>query len=92
MADLNVRNECLTSKLLQQGYLRLESFFNILSRHFEFVSLFNVGLRRAYQNENNFTVTIVYVLKNIGRTDSLKQFRKVIICFERIGYNNSLHA
>ena len=76
--DFNVRNKCLTAKLLKQG--RLEW----LSPSSELVSKFYVGLKsllRQGLSEPEF-----YGDKNItGRTD----FRKVIIHVhhKRIGYN-----
>ena len=48
VVDFNVRNKCLTAKLLQQGYryhkLR-KTFSKLYRRHFELISKFNVGLK-----------------------------------------------
>ena len=48
VADFNVRNKCLTAKLLQQGYryhkLR-KTFSKFYRRHYELISKFNVGLK-----------------------------------------------
>ena len=46
--DFNVRNKCLTAKLLKQGYryhkLR-KAFSKFCRRHYELISKFNVGLK-----------------------------------------------
>ena len=61
--DFNVRNKCLTAKLLKQGcrYHKLrKAFSEFYRRHDELVSKFNVGLKsfyvKAYRNQN-FMVT-----------------------------------
>ena len=62
--DFNIRNKCLTAKLLKQGYryhkLR-KAFSKFYRRHYELISKFNVGLKsffynKAYRNQN-FMVT-----------------------------------
>ena len=95
VADVNARNKSLTFKLLQQGYryhkLR-KAFSKSHRRHYELVSKFNVGLKTLLHqglSETEFYGDLVYKLKNIfiGRVDFSDQFRKIIICYKRIGYN-----
>ena len=55
-------------------------------RHHELVSKYNVGLKSL--SEPEFYGDLVYKFKNImGRTDFSHQFRKIIICHKRIGYD-----
>ena len=94
MADFNARNKSLTAKLLQQGYryhkLR-NTFSKFYRRHYELVSKFNVGLKSLLHqglSELEFYGDLVYKLKtNVGRAGFSDQFRKIIICYKRIGYN-----
>ena len=55
------------------------------------VSKFNVGLKLLLHQgllELEFDGDLVYKFKTIrGMTDFSDQFRKTIICYERIGYN-----
>ena len=59
--------------------------------HYESVSKFNVGLKTLLHlrlSEPEFYGDLVYKLKkNVGRADFSDQFRKIIICYKRIGYN-----
>ena len=46
--DFNIRNKCLTAKLLKQGYRyhKLRKFFSkFYRRHYELISKLNVGLK-----------------------------------------------
>ena len=94
VADFNARNKSLTAKLLQQGYryhkLR-KTFSKFYRRHYELVSKFNVGLEKLLHqglSEPEFYGDLVYKFKKIeGRADFSDQFRKIIICYKRIGYN-----
>ena len=89
----NAHNECLTAKLLKQGYryrkLR-KSFSNFYRRHNELVSKFNFGLKSLLHqglSEPEFYGDLVYTFKKImGRTDFSNQFRKIIIRHKLIGY------
>ena len=80
--DINVR-ECLTAKLLKQGYryhkLR-KAFSKFYRRHFELISKFNVGLRSLLNlglSEQEFYGDLIYKFKKImGRTDFLIGFEK----------------
>ena len=61
--DFNIRNKCLTAKLLKQGYryhkLR-KAFSKFYRRHYEFISKFNVGLKSLLHqglSEPEFMVT-----------------------------------
>ena len=94
VADFNARNKSLTAKLLQQGYwyhkLR-KTFSKFYRRHYELVSKFNVGLKILLHqglSEPKFYGDLVYKFKKIvGRADFSDQFRKIIVCYKRIGYN-----
>ena len=92
--DFNARNKCLTAKLLKQGFqyhkLR-KAFSKFYRRHYELISKFNVGLKSLLHqglSEPEFYGDLVYKFKKImGRTDFSDQFRKIIICHKRIGYD-----
>ena len=92
--DFNARNNCLTAKLLQQGYryhkLR-KTFYKLYRRHYELVSKFSVGLKTLLHqglSELEFYGDLVYKFKKIvGRADFSDQFRKIIVRYKRIGYN-----
>ena len=89
--DFNARNRCLTPKLLLQGN-RYHKFRKVFSkfyrRHYDLISKFNVGLKSLLHqglSEPEFYGDLVYKFKKImGRTD---QFRKIIICHKRIGFD-----
>ena len=89
----NARNKSLTAKLLQQGYryhILRKTFSKFYRRHYELVSKFSVGLKPLYQglSEPEFYGDLVYKFKKIvGRADFSDQFRKIIVCYKRIGYN-----
>ena len=55
------------------------------------ISKFNVGLKSLLHqglSELEFYGDLVYKFKNIrGMTDFSVQFRKIIMCYKRIGYN-----
>ena len=93
--DFNARNKSLTAKLLQQGYryhkLR-KTFSKFYSRHYEFVSKFIVKTFLCHGLSGpEFYGDLVYKFKKIaGRTDFSDQFRKIIICYKRIGYNETV--
>ena len=66
VADFNARNNCLTAKLLQQGYryhkLR-KTYSKFYRKHYELISNFNVGLRtllREGLSEPEFYGDLVY--------------------------------
>ena len=93
--DFSARNKCLTAKLLKQGYryhkLR-KAFSKFYRRHYELISKFNVGLKsllhQSLSEPPEFHGDLVYKFKKImGRTDFADQFRKIIICLKRIGYD-----
>ena len=90
----NVRNKCLTAKLLKQGnwYHTLRKAFSKFYRpHYEFISKFNVGLKSLLHqvlSEQEVYGDLVYKLKKImGRTDFSDQFRKIIMHHKHIGLN-----
>ena len=93
-ADFNARNKSLTAKLLLQGcrYHKLrKTFSKFYRRHYKLVSKFTAGLKTLLLqglSESEFYGDLVYKFKqNVGRADLSDQFRKVIICYKRIGYN-----
>ena len=94
VADFNARNKSLTAKLIQQGYwyhkLR-KTFSKFYRQHYELVSKFNVGLKTLFHqglSEPEYYGVLIYKFKNIvGRADFSDQFKKIIVCYKRIGYN-----
>ena len=98
VTNFNARNEILTVKLLQQGYryhkLR-KTFSKFYRRHNESVSKYRVGLKSHLQHglsEPGFYRDLVYKLKtnNVSKADFSDQFRKVLISYKRIGYNENV--
>ena len=92
MADFNARNKSLTVKLLQQGYLYhklRKTFYKFYRRHHELVSKFNVGLKTFLHQGLSEPEFYGDLIKNKieGTADFSDQFRKIIICYKRIGYN-----
>ena len=94
--DLNVRNKCLTAKLIKQGYRYHKlnkAFSNFYRRHHELVSKFNVGVislshKCISKPEFYGDLRVVYKFKRIiGRADFSDQFRKIIIRHKCIGYD-----
>ena len=84
----------LTAKLLKQGYRyhKLKKVFSkFYRRHYELISKFNVRLKSLLHqglSEPESYGDLVYTFKEIiGRTDFSDQFRKIIICYKRIGYD-----
>ena len=100
VADFNAHNKSLTTKLLQQYHKLRKTFSKFYRRHYELVSKFNVGLKILLHQgllEPEFYGDLVYKFKTIiSRADFCDQFRKVIVCYKRIGYNinimRQLHA
>ena len=103
VADFNARNKSLTAKLLQQGYWYhkvRKTFSKFYRRHYELASKFNVGLKPLLHqglSEPEFYGDLVYKLKkkkkkNEGRADYSVQFRKIIVRYKCIGYNNKYNA
>ena len=66
-------------------------FTKFYRRHYELVSKFNVGLKTLLHqglSEPEFYGDLVYKFKKIvDRADFSDQFRKIIVRYERIGYN-----
>ena len=92
--DFNARNKCLPAKLHKLGYRYhkfRKAFSKFYRRHHELVSKFNVGLKSLLHqglSEPEFYGDLVYKFtKKMGRTDFSDQFRKIIICHKRIGYD-----
>ena len=94
VTDFNARNECLTAKLLQQGYryhkLR-KTFSKFYRRHYELISKYDVGFKTLLSeglSEPEFYGDLVYKFKKLkGINDFSFQFRKIITRYRRIGYN-----
>ena len=94
VTDFNARNNCLTAKLLQQGYryhkLR-RTFSKFYRRHYELISKYDVGLKKLLGeglSEPEFYGDLGYKFKKlIGRNDISFQFRKIITRYRRISYN-----
>ena len=93
VTDFNVRNRCLTAKLLQQGYryhnLR-KTFSKLHRRHHELIPKYNVGLKTLLSeglSEPKFYGDLVYKFKKLKGIKDFFQFRKIITRYRRIGYN-----
>ena len=92
VTDFNARNKSLTAKLLQKGYRyykRRKTFSKFYRRLYELVSKFNVGLKTPLHqglSEPEFYGDLVYNI-NVGGADFSDQFKNIIICYKRIGYN-----
>ena len=92
--DFNTRNKVLTAKLLRQGYryhnLR-KAFSKFYRQHFELVSKYNVGLKKLLLqglSEPKLYGDLVYKFRKIiGKYDFPYQFKKIIVCYKKIGYN-----
>ena len=92
--DFNTLNKVLTSKLLRQGYryhkIR-KAFSKFYRRHLDIVSKYNVGLKRLLLeglSEPEFYGDLVYKFRKIiGKNDFPYHFKKIIVCYKKIGYN-----
>ena len=92
--DFNTRNRVLTAKPLSQGYryhkIR-KAFSKFYRRHFDIVSKYNVGLKRLLLeglSEPEFYGDLVYKFRKIiGKNDFPYHFKKIIVCYKKIGYN-----
>ena len=92
--DFNTRKKCLTTKLLKQVYryhMLRKAFSKFYRRHYELISKFNVGLKSLLHqglSEQEFYGELVYTFKKIrGMTDFSDQLRKIVMRYNRIGYN-----
>ena len=68
LADFNARNDSLTDTLLPQGYRyhKLRKLLQTLSRHYDLISKFSVGLQTLLHQglaEPEFYGDLVYELK-----------------------------
>ena len=97
VADFNARNKSSTAKLLQQCYRYhklLKTFSKVYPRHYELFSKFNVGIKTLLHqrlSEPEFYDELVYKFKElVGRAVFYDQFRKIIICYKRIGYKTNI--
>ena len=89
-----VSNKVLTAKLLRQGYryhkLR-KAFSKFYRRHFDIVSKYNVGLKTLLLqglSEPEFNGDLVYKFRKIiGKNDFPYHFKKIVVCYTKIGYN-----
>ena len=94
VADFNMRNECLTQKLLKQGYryhkLR-KTFSKVYRRYYDLISKFQIGLKtrlRQRLSEPEFYGDLVYKSKKIvGSNNFSTQFIRIIFYYKKIGYN-----
>ena len=89
VAIFSARNKSLIAKFLQQGYryhkIR-KTFSKFYRRHYELVSKFSVGLKTLLHqglSGPEFYGNLVHV----DIADFSDQFRKIIICYKRVGYN-----
>ena len=94
LGDFNYRNKALTTKLLRQGYryFKLRKVFSKFNcRHSALVEKYNVSLKTLLQqgiSEPEFNGDLVYRFrKNVGKSNFLEQFRRLINRYKRIGYS-----
>ena len=92
--DFNTRNKVLTAKLLRQGYRYhkfRKAFSEFYRRHFDLVSKYNVGLKALFLqglSEPEFYGDLVYKFRKIiDKYDFPDHFKKIIVCYKKIGYN-----
>ena len=94
VGDFNNRNLFITAKLLKQGYryhkIR-KAFSKFHHRHSELIVKYNIGLKTLLKqgiSELIFYGDFVYILKRIvGNPNFSDQFKKIVKCYARIGYN-----
>ena len=92
--ELNTRNKVLIAKLLRQEYryhkLR-KAFSKFYRRHFDKVFKYNVGLKTLLLqglSEPEFYGNLVYKFRKIiGKYGFPYHFKKIIVCYKKIGYN-----
>ena len=92
--SITYHSQCLTAKLLKQGY-RYHKLRKALSkfyrRHYELISKFNVGLKSLLQqglSEPECYGDLVYEFnKSMGRNDFSDQFPKIIRRHKHISYD-----
>ena len=92
--DFNTRNKVLTAKLLRQGYRYHEirwAVSNYYRRHFDTVSKYNGGFKTLLLeglSEPEFYGDFVYKFRKIiGKNDFPYHFKKIIVRYEKFGYN-----
>ena len=92
--DFNTRNKVLTAKLLRQGYryhIIHKAFSKFYRRHLDIVSKYNVGLKTFLLeglSEPEFYGNLMYKFRKIiGKNDFPYHFKKIIVCYKKIGYN-----
>ena len=92
--DFNTRKKVMTAKLLRQGYRYhkiCKAFSKFCRRHFDIVSKYNVGLKTLLHqglSEPGFYGDLVYNSeKIIDKNDFPYHFQKLIVRYEKIGYN-----
>ena len=92
--DLNTRNTVLTAKLSRQGYRYYKirkAFSKFYRRHIDIVSKYNVGLKTLLLqdlSEPEFYGDLKYKFRKlIGKNDFPYHFKKIIVRYEKIGYN-----
>ena len=92
--DFNTSYKVFTAKLLRPGYryhkIR-KAFSKYYRRHFDIVSKYNVGLKTLLLqdlSEPEIHGDVVYKFKKIiGKNDFPTYFKKIIVCYKKIGYN-----
>ena len=92
--DFNTRNKVLTAYTLRQGYRyhkTRKAFSKFYRRRFDIVSKYNVGLKTLLLqglSEPKFYRDLMYKFRKIiSKTAFPYQFKKVIVCYKKIGYN-----
>ena len=94
LSDFNCRNKALTAKHLRQGYRYFKVckvFSKFYRRHSALLEKYNVSLEILLQqdiSEPEFFGDFVYRFrKNVGKSNFLEQYRKLINRPKRIGYS-----
>ena len=94
LSDFNCRNKALTAKFLRQGYRYFKlrkAFSKFYRRHSALVEKYSVSWETLLQqgiSEPEFYGDLVYIFrKNVGKSNSSEQFRKLINRYKRFGYS-----
>ena len=94
LLDVNNRFLFSTAKILKQSYkyhIIRRAFSEFYHRHSELIVKYNIGLKlfctKAYQNLYFYGDLVSKFKRIVGKPSFSDQFKKVIKCYIKIGYN-----